>query len=86
MPIIPFEGRAPRIHPTAFIAPTAVVIGDVRLPADVRAALRERFDYAEARVQTMPMKFACPSAVARMAGSNSGATEIAQPWADAVTY
>jgi gamma-glutamyltranspeptidase / glutathione hydrolase len=77
---------------TAFHAPRidasegAVVIGDVRLPADVRAALRERFDYAEARVQTMPMKFACPSAVARMAGSNSGATEIAQPWADAVTY
>ena len=64
----------------------AVVIGDVRMEDATRKALRERFDYAEARVQTMPMKFACPSAVARMDGTNSGATEIAQPWADAVTY
>ncbi|MBL8383980.1 MAG: gamma-glutamyltransferase [Burkholderiales bacterium] len=64
----------------------AIVIGDVRLPAAVRAALAARFDYAEARVQTMPMKFACPSAVARSGASNSGATEIAQPWADAVTH
>jgi len=62
----------------------AIVIGDARLPAATRAALRERFDYAEARLQTTPMKFACPSAVARAAGVNSGATEIAQPWADAV--
>jgi gamma-glutamyltranspeptidase/glutathione hydrolase len=64
----------------------AVVIGDVRMAEEIRIALRERFDYAEARVQTMPMKFACPSAVARTDGINSGATEIAQPWADAVTY
>ena len=64
----------------------AVVIGDVRLPAEVRETLRGKFDYAEARVQTMPMKFACPSAVARAGDINSGATEIAQPWADAVTY
>jgi len=31
MPIIPFEGRVPRIHPSAFIAPTAVIIGDVTI-------------------------------------------------------
>jgi gamma-glutamyltranspeptidase / glutathione hydrolase len=61
-----------------------VVIGDVRLPAETRAALRKRFDYEEARVQTSPMKFACPSVVMRERGSNSGATEIFQPWADAV--
>ena len=29
MPLYSFEGRAPRIHPTAFIAPTATIIGDV---------------------------------------------------------
>ncbi|MDP1882194.1 MAG: gamma-glutamyltransferase, partial [Bradyrhizobium sp.] len=34
----------------------AVVIGDVRLPAPVRDALRAGFDYEEARVQTFPMK------------------------------
>jgi gamma-glutamyltranspeptidase/glutathione hydrolase len=61
-----------------------VVIGDVRLPAEIRGALSEKFDYAEARVQTMPMKFACPTAVSRTGNTNSGATEIAQPWADAV--
>jgi carbonic anhydrase/acetyltransferase-like protein (isoleucine patch superfamily) len=29
MPLFSFEGKSPRIHPTAFIAPTAVLIGDV---------------------------------------------------------
>ena len=29
--IIPFEGRHPKIAPDAFIAPTAVIIGDVEI-------------------------------------------------------
>ena len=62
----------------------AVVIGDARLPAEVRKALGERFDYEEALVQTAPMKFACPSVVMRDGDTNFGATEIFQPWADAV--
>ncbi|NVN85443.1 MAG: gamma-glutamyltransferase [Rhodopseudomonas sp.] len=62
----------------------AVVIGDVRLPASTRDELQRRFDYEEARVQTFPMKFACPSVVMRDGGTNSGATEISQPWGDAV--
>lgn len=62
----------------------AVVIGDVRLPMQARDALRSRFDYEEARVQTLPMKFACPSVVLRDGGTNSGATETFQPWGDAV--
>ena len=62
----------------------AVVIGDVRLPQPVRDALRAGFDYEEARVQTFPMKFACPSVVLRDGDTNSGATESAQPWGDAV--
>jgi gamma-glutamyltranspeptidase/glutathione hydrolase len=60
------------------------VIGDVRLPTQVREELRGRFDYEEARVQTLPMKFACPSVVLREGGINSGATDIYQPWGDAV--
>ena len=28
---VPFEGRLARVHPTAFIAPTAVLIGDVEI-------------------------------------------------------
>jgi gamma-glutamyltranspeptidase / glutathione hydrolase len=62
----------------------AVVIGDVRLPTPAREGLRARFDYEEARLQTMPMKFACPSVVLREGETNSGATEPVQPWGDAV--
>jgi carbonic anhydrase/acetyltransferase-like protein (isoleucine patch superfamily) len=29
MPLFAFEGRAPRVDPTAFVAPTATLIGDV---------------------------------------------------------
>jgi carbonic anhydrase/acetyltransferase-like protein (isoleucine patch superfamily) len=31
MPILSFGGRTPRIHPSAFVAPTAVLIGDVEV-------------------------------------------------------
>jgi carbonic anhydrase/acetyltransferase-like protein (isoleucine patch superfamily) len=29
--IVPFEGKIPQIHPTAFVAPTALVLGDVEI-------------------------------------------------------
>jgi carbonic anhydrase/acetyltransferase-like protein (isoleucine patch superfamily) len=32
--IYAFEGRTPRIHPSAFVAPTAVLIGDVEVGAE----------------------------------------------------
>jgi carbonic anhydrase/acetyltransferase-like protein (isoleucine patch superfamily) len=32
--IITYGGRTPRVHPTAFIAPTAVLIGDVEIGAE----------------------------------------------------
>src|SRR3954452_21781526 len=62
----------------------AVVIADVRLPQAAHEALGSRFDYEEARVQTLPMKFACPSIVLRDGDTNSGATEVFQPWSEAV--
>ena len=31
--IVPFEGKAPVVPPSAFVAPTAAIIGDVRLGA-----------------------------------------------------
>jgi gamma-glutamyltranspeptidase / glutathione hydrolase len=61
-----------------------LVIGDELLSADVHTALAERFPYVRMRRQTLPLKFACPSAVLRSGSSNWGATEIASPWADAV--
>lgn len=32
--LISFDGRTPRVHPSAFIAPTAVLIGDVEVGAE----------------------------------------------------
>ena len=32
--ILPFNGKTPRIHPSAFVAPTAVLIGDVTVDKD----------------------------------------------------
>ena len=31
MPLYAYQGRSPRVHPTAFVAPTAVLIGDVTI-------------------------------------------------------
>ncbi|HEY8731185.1 MAG TPA: gamma carbonic anhydrase family protein [Candidatus Limnocylindria bacterium] len=31
MPLYAFKGKTPQVHPTAFVAPTAVLIGDVTL-------------------------------------------------------
>lgn len=31
MPLYAFKGKSPRVHPSAFVAPTAVLIGDVTL-------------------------------------------------------
>jgi carbonic anhydrase/acetyltransferase-like protein (isoleucine patch superfamily) len=33
MPLYSFEGRSPRVDPTAFVAPTATLIGDVTIEA-----------------------------------------------------
>lgn len=33
MPLFSFEGLAPTVHPEAFIAPTATLVGDVRVEA-----------------------------------------------------
>ena len=62
----------------------AIVIGDARLPAATHEALRARFDYEEAHMQTFPLKFACPSMALRDGNTNSGATEPFQPWGEAV--
>jgi carbonic anhydrase/acetyltransferase-like protein (isoleucine patch superfamily) len=47
MPLFSFEGVAPTVHPSAFIAPTATLVGDVRVEADAsiwyNAVLRADF-------------------------------------------
>ncbi|WP_024506477.1 gamma-glutamyltransferase [Bradyrhizobium sp. ARR65] len=61
-----------------------IVIGDTRLPPDVREFMRRQFDYEEARVQSWPGKFAFPSVVLRAGDTNSGATEVFHAWGEAV--
>ena len=34
MPLYSFEGRAPQVHPDAFVAPTATLVGDVVVEAE----------------------------------------------------
>jgi carbonic anhydrase/acetyltransferase-like protein (isoleucine patch superfamily) len=47
MPLFSFEGLTPTVHPTAFIAPTATLVGDVRVEAQAsiwyNAVLRADF-------------------------------------------
>jgi gamma-glutamyltranspeptidase/glutathione hydrolase len=71
-------------HPRIDASEGSIVIGDVQLPAETREALRTRFDYEEARRQNIPLKFSCPSMTMRQGETNSGATDIFQPWGDAV--
>ena len=37
MPLFSFEGKSPKVDPTAFIAPTAVIVGDVTVEEIGRA-------------------------------------------------
>src|ERR1700733_9621678 len=47
MPLFAFEGRSPRVDPTAFVAPTATLIGDVTVEAGASAGFNavRRGDY-----------------------------------------
>jgi carbonic anhydrase/acetyltransferase-like protein (isoleucine patch superfamily) len=48
MPLFEFEGKRPSIHPTAFVAPTATIVGDVTVEeeASVWYGAVVRADYA----------------------------------------
>jgi gamma-glutamyltranspeptidase / glutathione hydrolase len=61
-----------------------VVIVDMNLPTELRAALRDRFDTEDAHRQNFPLKFACPSVVLRDGDTSSGASEPFPPWSEAV--
>src|ERR1700732_5029295 len=48
MPLFSFEGRSPKVDPTAFVAPTATLIGDVTIQAGASVWFNTvlRADYA----------------------------------------
>lgn len=38
MPLLSFEGRSPQVDPTAFVAPTEALVGDVTVEAGATVA------------------------------------------------
>ena len=62
-----------------------VTVADDSLPADVMTALQAKLGSVQPAPRTIfPLHYACPSAVGRSGALNTGATEIMNPWADAV--
>jgi gamma-glutamyltranspeptidase/glutathione hydrolase len=60
------------------------LVADQALPPAVLDALRTEFNVTTTRRQPHPYAFACPSGVLRADGLNSGCTEVASPWGDAI--
>jgi carbonic anhydrase/acetyltransferase-like protein (isoleucine patch superfamily) len=64
MPLFEFDGKAPQVHPTAFVAPTATLVGEVTVeevlaagsPAVVKRPIAGT--PAEFWVQTNPSAYA----------------------------
>ena len=54
MPIFSFEGRAPNVHPDAFVAPTATLVGDVVIEAGASVWYNAviRADYSRVTVRS----------------------------------
>ncbi|MEY2568071.1 MAG: hypothetical protein QOE35_2600 [Actinomycetota bacterium] len=54
MPLYSFEGHAPTVHPDAFVAPTATLVGDVVIEAGASVWYNAviRADYARVTVRT----------------------------------
>jgi carbonic anhydrase/acetyltransferase-like protein (isoleucine patch superfamily) len=49
--IVEHRGHAPAVHPTAYVAPTAVLCGDVRIGADVRVLFGAVITAEDGRVE-----------------------------------
>ena len=83
MPLYSFEGRQPRVDPTAFVAPTATLVGDVTVEAGASvwygAVLRADFAAivvrAGANVQDGAVVHTTPSGAAEI-GHGGRALEI----------
>ncbi|MBS7251512.1 MAG: gamma carbonic anhydrase family protein [Candidatus Freyarchaeota archaeon] len=52
MPLVEFDGKRPKVHPTAFVAPTATIIGDVEIgeKSSVWYGAVIRADFAPVRI------------------------------------
>lgn len=72
-------------HPRIDVSGESGVSADPRLPADVLAALRARFDAQEAEHTVMPVNYACPNLIAIAPdGTRTGISDVVSPWSAAV--
>ncbi|WP_045392564.1 gamma-glutamyltransferase [Falsirhodobacter sp. alg1] len=62
-----------------------LVVADERLEGPVTEALSKNWQITTAKRLPFPLAFACPAAVLREGGLNSGTTETFSPWGDAVS-
>ncbi|MEC7297294.1 MAG: gamma-glutamyltransferase [Pseudomonadota bacterium] len=60
------------------------LIADATFAGDVIEKLSERHQVASRPNAAYPFHWACPSAVQRFDGQNTGCTEVMSPWADAI--
>lgn len=61
------------------------LLADAALPEDTISTLNKGFSTSVRPNAVYPFAWACPSAVRRVNGRNSGCTEVMSPWADAVS-
>lgn len=72
-------------HPRIDVSGETGVSADPRLPADARAALRERFGAEEVEHTVMPVNYACPNLIAiGPDGTRTGISDVVSPWSAAV--
>ena len=62
---ITHRGGTPRVHPTAYVAPTATLVGDVRVGARARVMYGAVLDAEGARVEVGEASVICENAVLR---------------------
>lgn len=73
------------IHtPRIDVSGGTTVQADAALPAEVLAELGEEYETIAVPRSFFPLAYACPVAVTRKDGTNSGACETTMPWAEAV--
>jgi len=72
-------------HPRLDMSGSGDVVADMMLDQDTHKLLAKNHPLVCARRTAYPYFFACPSAVSRQSGINSGMTEIMSPWGDAIS-
>lgn len=71
-------------HPRIDMSGIGAAVIDQRLDEKTQNLIGQDHPFKRARKTIYPYHFACPTAVMRRGGTNSGMTEIMSPWADAV--